>query len=1004
MAVVLRVLLPLVAITWGRSFAVAQDVSNSSLDNISLANVSLAGARPLSALQAWLGGLVVSIPAGKGGTLPMDLGTLTLTGGSCTNLRVGKMESQDESTGQVLRFGVQVSDFELACHIEGVNDGDLQIDLVMGRSSIDIAVQIDPTTSLMAPEFPLPLGQMNLTACTADLVVQDITFNGTSPIVSMIANFGMPKEVLANLIGGFINVPLCDGLRNLVNTNGTASGQQGANLAGIMLMDPFPLAEPVPIKPLLSWDKYPPMLVLEAMLRERFHLWTDRALQILDVSTFESTLVKSENVSLKMYHFQVEGVGPKSHPGLVLDPSGPKIGAFVDMHDLVLRTSLGLEVTVPGQPVLEERIGFAVGLNNLSLGLRAFIDGQMLNSLEMDQAMERPACLYQCAAGTTTEASDAIAIEHMSVGMKPLLKITAPGSLETGITDLINTVVSSLYAGYLPTLNKLVNGGLAMARNPLNSLIWKKINAFPECSRAEMHMGVAEGAIRSFWCGSIAVCLVGLTLAAIAQCWSHGSATAQDVEVGDSLDVGVVVVASPSPQELCLASQPFVPRALSVFYPFAVVAVMLLFCYADSEIGATVGILTMAKGNSATVGPIFSFSLISTVVHSWKAGAYVISLIALITSGIWPFVKLSLLIVSWSAPPKRFSTKTRGGVINFLDTWGKYSFVDSWFLVMSMSAFSIDWEGVGNTSMRVQTVPTAAFYAYFCATCCAIVLGLVANEVHLKAAAIADTQTPQFSTNSAEGAVAKPLGSLHHSRRVRIGVCSAIGFSVVMAAVGIFAISFNFEIRGIAIEFLFGEAIDKQYSLFSVGSTLAQGRSIDLGLLGLEIVFLSLAVVVPLLQMAMLAMLWVAPLTIKRQRSLMHMCHVVDAWSSLDVAVVVLVICCFEFGTMAEFLVQKSGFAGGCDMVKDLTKEECLNVEMKAHPLMVVLCIAGVMFMVVPKLTLRLSADLLAKRTEQEARGKSTEGQDESSSSSEADLATRDSPESTDTSSNELIA
>jgi len=436
--------------------------------------------------------------------------------------------------------------------------------------------------------------------------------------------------------------------------------------------------------------------------------------------------------------------------------------------------------------------------------------------------------------------------------------------------------------------------------------------------------------------------------------------------------------------------------ALKVLYPFAIVAVVFLFIYSDLAIGATVSVLTRAEGKSATIGPMFTFSLLSTVVHSWRSGAYFISLLTLLTSAVWPFVKLSFLMLAWLAPPSRFGTRTRGRVLNFLDTWGKYSFVDSWFLVLSMSAFALEWQSVGNASMKVQTTPTAAFYSFFCATSISLVLGHVASEFHMKAQALAlakgaGTVSPQgesaaaaapapdeeepdiLSTSScssvsrplSEEALAKtPLWRFMASKFGRVGVLSVIVFSAVLAVVGSFMLSFDFEVTGIAIDFVFGRSVNKEYSLVNIGTSVADDRYFDVGLLGLEIVFLLLAVIVPLVELALMAALWVVPLRLAGQKKLLHACYHLDSWASLDVAVLVLVIACFEFGRMAEFLVLRSGFAGACSMIKDLTNDECLEVNMHARGAMVILCMAGVMLLVAPKVILHLCARLICKRSE----------------------------------------
>jgi len=434
----------------------------------------------------------------------------------------------------------------------------------------------------------------------------------------------------------------------------------------------------------------------------------------------------------------------------------------------------------------------------------------------------------------------------------------------------------------------------------------------------------------------------------------------------DATNKAMMAVATSIAEDKCLALQPFVPPALRVFYPICLVATMFLFLFADLDIGATVSLVTLAQGSSTTIGPIFTFSLLSTVVHSWESGAYIISVITLVTSGIWPFVKLGMLLACWIVSPKRLGWRTRSRILQFLDRWGKYSYVDSWFLVLSMSAFALDWQAINsNDSLKVQTLPTTAFYGYFAATSISIILGLVANDVnmkvHARAAIVADpSMVPQPSLELAsEG---KSIASLVPWRVLRWIVSISIVTGFLAAATGIFAMSFTFEVAGLATEFLFGGVVHKRYSLYTVGTSVGQGRWSDFGLVGLELVFITLAIVIPLVELVVMALVWFLQLRIPTQRWLLSALHVLDAWSSLDVAVVVLVISCFEFSTMAEFLIQKSGFAAPCNLIKDLTQAECLDVHMTPLPLMSALSLAGAILLLLPKLILRLAPRLLEQR------------------------------------------
>ena len=179
----------------------------------------------------------------------------------------------------------------------------------------------------------------------------------------------------------------------------------------------------------------------------------------------------------------------------------------------------------------------------------------------------------------------------------------------------------------------------------------------------------------------------------------------------------------------CLAQEPSTPAWLAASYPLLLVSCIFLFLYADLAVGAVVSATLEARGEANVFDDVFTFSLISTIEHSWKAGAYLIAILTLLASAIWPFAKLLLLFALWLAPARRLGLGARGRILGILDAAGKYSFFDSWFLVLTISAFSLTWRS-GDAELRVQVRPTTPFYCFVVATAMSLVLGHVASEYH----------------------------------------------------------------------------------------------------------------------------------------------------------------------------------------------------------------------------------------------------------------------------------
>jgi hypothetical protein len=51
--------------------------------------------------------------------------------------------------------------------------------------------------------------------------------------------------------------------------------------------------------------------------------------------------------------------------------------------------------------------------------------------------------------------------------------------------------------------------------------------------------------------------------------------------------------------------------------------------------------------------PVFLFSLINTTRDMWTAGVYALAILVFFMSGVWPYIKLMLMIFAWYAVPDR---------------------------------------------------------------------------------------------------------------------------------------------------------------------------------------------------------------------------------------------------------------------------------------------------------------------------------------------------------------
>merc|ERR1719198_2188019 len=69
----------------------------------------------------------------------------------------------------------------------------------------------------------------------------------------------------------------------------------------------------------------------------------------------------------------------------------------------------------------------------------------------------------------------------------------------------------------------------------------------------------------------------------------------------------------------------------------------------------------------------------------WQAGVYPLSILIAFLSGLWPHIKIIMMMICWALP---FPKYDRGLCLLWLDALGKWSLIDMYVLVLCMAAFS----------------------------------------------------------------------------------------------------------------------------------------------------------------------------------------------------------------------------------------------------------------------------------------------------------------------------
>jgi len=359
-----------------------------------------------------------------------------------------------------------------------------------------------------------------------------------------------------------------------------------------------------------------------------------------------------------------------------------------------------------------------------------------------------------------------------------------------------------------------------------------------------------------------------------------------------------------------LMMHPTVPDHVKYGLPGILAVTIVLLLSSNFTTGASVDLLiTKADGGSLTsLVNIWAFSLGSTIKEMVQAGVYLLMLLILFCSGIWPYIKLVLLFGCWFASTRRLTLVEREKALYLLDCLGKFSLIDAYVLVLMMVAFryNLSVEGVG--ALDVYVTPKYGFYSFLFSTILSLVSGHVMLFLHRR------TMFPRIPVYSGrKEALLKHVYDdkqgrvlLKMTRRFRRLIVFAILLTFVLISVGVHLKSFHFTFKGVAGAALGAES-SKSYSLVSIGLHIPQSVTdpSSFGIHWIQLTYFFFALVMPLICLLGMLILFLVPLRLKRAKQLFMLVEVANSWSAIEVFAIAVIASLVEISPFAKGMVSE---------------------------------------------------------------------------------------------------
>ena len=357
---------------------------------------------------------------------------------------------------------------------------------------------------------------------------------------------------------------------------------------------------------------------------------------------------------------------------------------------------------------------------------------------------------------------------------------------------------------------------------------------------------------------------------------------------------------------------PNIPLFWRIFIPLAIICTIALFISSNSGTGASVYI-AFQIGRRIQIPSLFDFGLINSVRDMWKAGAYILSVFVAVFSGIWPYLKLLLMIISFVLPTSLYSERNRAKILRILDATGKWSILDSYVMTLMLVAFHFHIEfpttepsEAKESLIDVFVKAAYGFFTLILGTIISLFLSHIITFLHKSL----DEHPDQNKGEKAESYTAlisfaenKYLGKKLF--RTLISILLFLTLGLVLVGSNITSFSFYFHgLAGYALD-LFGILPHRDYSVIELGFQVPDAAEIpnDFVIRFTQVIFFLTVFVMPVAMLLTVIFVWFVPLPRKTQKFFYAIIEILNAWSCLDVFVLAIIAAITEIGTFTEFIV-----------------------------------------------------------------------------------------------------
>ena len=382
------------------------------------------------------------------------------------------------------------------------------------------------------------------------------------------------------------------------------------------------------------------------------------------------------------------------------------------------------------------------------------------------------------------------------------------------------------------------------------------------------------------------------------------------------------LAASETPLKSCLMHSTKIPSFFRIFVPILIFSTTLLLLSSNLNVGATVDLVLRSGDDVIRLPPLFGFSLVNTAKEMLQARIYPLFFLVVAFSGVWPYCKLFLMLMSWVAETSFLSMRRRERLLLALDALSKFSLVDTYVLVLFVVAFryhlDLSPDQNGSSALDVYVTPQFGFYGFLLATALSLIAGHMLVYYHRRVRLAHKPISDSDSETLIDHRYAVEDRKLKLSRNFCVFIGTILAVTLALLGLGITRECFHFDFGGLG-GIILGEKRRTSYSLLSLGSSLSDsvenpGSS---GILFLQFAYYFYAVFTPFATLLLLAAFTVVPLSARGQLTLITLAEIANAWSAVEVFVLSIVAAVLQISTFSSFII-----GNRCDLIEKILLDQ----------------------------------------------------------------------------------